>query len=234
LRFHAQTSGATLTAQQPLNNVVRVTWQALAAVLGGTQSLHTNSYDEALALPSQPAAELALRTQQLIAHESGAAAVVDPLGGSYLIEDLTSRVAEAARKLIDEIDDLGGAVTAIESGFYQQQIHESAFRRQQAVESGEAVVVGVNQFTETSAQPVEIHQTDAALEADQIRRLERVRSRRDAGAVKTALENVKTAASGTENLLPPMRTALAANATVGEICDTLREVFGTYHANEGF
>jgi methylmalonyl-CoA mutase, N-terminal domain len=234
LRFHAQTSGATLTAQQPMNNVVRVTWQALAAVLGGTQSLHTNSYDEALALPSQTAAELALRTQQLIAYESGVPAVADPLGGSYLIEDLTTRIADSARSLIGEIDERGGAVASIESGFYQQQIHDSAFRRQQAVEQGEAVVVGVNRFTETSAEPVEIQQLDAALEADQTRRVEQVRSVRNAGAVETALGKVKEAAQGTENLLVPMRAALAANATIGEICDALREVFGTYHANEGF
>jgi methylmalonyl-CoA mutase, N-terminal domain len=234
LRFHAQTSGATLTAQQPLNNVVRVTWQALAAVLGGTQSLHTNSYDEALALPSEPAAQLALRTQQLIAYESGAAAVADPLGGSYLVEDLTARVAAAAGRLIDEIDGRGGAVAAIESGFYQQQIHESAFARQQAIETGDAVVVGVNRFTETSSAPVEIHQIDAALEPAQVERVKQVRSRRDQGAAAAALEAVKRTAAGTDNLLIPMRAALEANATVGEICDALREVFGTYHANESF
>jgi len=234
LRFHAQTSGATLTAQQPMNNVVRVTWQALAAVLGGTQSLHTNSYDEALALPSQPAAELALRTQQLIAHESGVPSVADPLGGSYLIEDLTVRIADVAQQLIVEIDERGGAVAAIESGFYQEQIQDSAFRRQQAVESGEAVVVGVNRFTETVAEPVEIQQIDPALEADQTRRVAQVRHSRDAGAVEAALRKVKETAAGKDNLLVPMRAALAANATIGEICDALREVFGTYHANEGF
>jgi methylmalonyl-CoA mutase N-terminal domain/subunit len=234
LRFHAQTSGATLTAQQPMNNVVRVTWQALAAVLGGTQSLHTNSYDEALALPSQAAAELALRTQQLIAYESGAPAVADPLGGSYLIEDLTARIAESARNLIVEIDDRGGAVAAIESGFYQQKIHDSAFRRQQAVESGDAVVVGVNKFTQTQAGQVEIQQIDPSLEADQVRRVAQARSARDAKAVDAELERVKETAAGNENLLVPMRAALAANATIGEICDALREVFGTYRANEGF
>jgi methylmalonyl-CoA mutase N-terminal domain/subunit len=217
-----------------MNNVVRVTWQALAAVLGGTQSLHTNSYDEALALPSEAAAELALRTQQLIAYESGVSAVADPLGGSYLIEDLTTRIAETARNLIAEIDDLGGAVSAIEAGFYQKQIHESAFRDQQEVERSETVVVGVNRFTETLAEPVEIQQIDPALETEQVERLSRVRSERDATAVAMALGEVKKTAEGTENLLVPFRTALAANATIGEICDALREVFGTYRANEGF
>jgi methylmalonyl-CoA mutase, N-terminal domain len=234
LRFHAQTSGATLTAQQPMNNVVRVTWQALAAVLGGAQSLHTNSYDEALALPSQPAAELALRTQQLIAYESGVPSVADPLGGSYLIEDLTARIVEAARQLIADIDARGGAVAAIESGFYQAQIHESAFRRQQGVESGDAVVVGVNRFTQTQAEAVEIQKIDPALEADQTRRVSEVRASRNAGVVAAALGKVKETAAGQENLLVPMRAALAANATIGEICDALREVFGTYQANEGF
>ena len=234
LRFHAQTSGATLTAQQPLNNVVRVTWQAMAAVLGGVQSLHTNSYDEALALPSEQAAELALRTQQLVGYESGISRVTDPLGGSYLLEDLTTRICESARELMAQVEDLGGAVAAIEAGFYQQQIHDSAFRRQQAVEHGDAVVVGVNRFTETKSESVDIHKIDASLEAEQVARVQTVRETRDGDAVRRALERVRQAAAGTENLLPPMRNALSQYATVGEICDVLRDVFGSYHPAEGF
>jgi len=234
LRFHAQTSGATLTAQQPLNNVVRVTWQAMAAVLGGVQSLHTNSYDEALALPSEQAAELALRTQQLIGYESGAARVTDPLGGSYLVEDLTNRICDASRSLMSQVEDLGGAVAAIEAGFYQQQIHESAFRRQQQVEHDDAIVVGVNRFTETKSEPVEILKVSASLEGEQVARLAKVRETRDNAAVTQALAAVKRAAEGTDNLLPHMRYALSLYATVGEICDVLRGVFGSYHPAEGF
>ena len=228
LRFHAQTGGATLTAQQPLNNIVRVSLQALAAVLGGTQSLHTNSFDEALALPSEQAAEIALRTQQVIAHESGVARVADPLGGSYLIEELTGQVADAARELMQRIDDMGGAVAAIEQGFYQSEIAESAFRHQQQVESGERVVVGVNRFTETVAHDVELMSINAELETAQVARLTAVRATRDQGAVDKALAVVADTASGTENLLDAMRVALAAYATVGEVCDTLRPIFGAY------
>jgi methylmalonyl-CoA mutase N-terminal domain/subunit len=228
LRFHAQTSGATLTAQQPLNNVVRVAIQAMAAVLGGTQSLHTNSYDEALALPSQQAAEIALRTQQVIGFESGAAAVVDPLGGSYLVETLTADLIDASRALMAQVEDRGGAVSAIEDGFYQQQIQDSAYRHQQMVESGERVIVGVNRFTESSQREVEILRIGAELEAEQVRRLEQLRADRDSAAVSAALDVVRHTAEGTGNLLPVMRDALAAKATVGEICDALREVFGVY------
>jgi methylmalonyl-CoA mutase, N-terminal domain len=228
LRFHAQTSGASLTAQQPLNNVVRVSLQALAAVLGGTQSLHTNSYDEALALPSQQAAEIALRTQQVIGFESGAAAVADPLGGSYLMETLTADLVEASKALMQRVDERGGAVSAIEEGFYQREIQDSAYRHQQLVESGERVIVGVNRFTESSQAEVEILRIGAELEEAQVERLTQLRARRDAAAVTRSVDDVRRAAEGTENLLPVMRHALESMATVGEICNALRDVFGVY------
>jgi methylmalonyl-CoA mutase, N-terminal domain len=228
LRFHAQTSGATLTAQQPLNNVVRVSLQALAAVLGGTQSLHTNSYDEALALPSQQAAEIALRTQQVIGFESGAAAVADPLGGSYLVETLTADLVAASQALMQRIDERGGAVSAIEEGFYQREIQDSAYRHQQLVDSGERVIVGVNRFTESSQAEVEIMRIGAELETAQVERLAQLRARRDAAAVTRSVDEVRRAAEGTENLLPVMRRALESMATVGEICNALRGVFGVY------
>jgi methylmalonyl-CoA mutase N-terminal domain/subunit len=228
LRFHAQTSGATLTAQQPLNNVVRVAIQALAAVLGGTQSLHTNSYDEALALPSQQAAEIALRTQQVIGFESGVAAVADPLGGSYMVERLTADLVEASRALMARVDERGGAVSAIEEGFYQHEIQDSAYRHQQMVERGDRVIVGVNRFTESSQREVDILRVGAELEADQVARLQGLRERRDTAAVARGLDAVRRAAQGTENLLPVMRDALSGLATVGEICDALRDVFGVH------
>jgi methylmalonyl-CoA mutase N-terminal domain/subunit len=228
LRFHAQTSGATLTAQQPLNNVVRVSLQALAAVCGGAQSLHTNSYDEALALPSEQAAEIALRTQQVIGHETGAAKVTDPLGGSHLVEALTHDLIDASRALMDRVEHQGGAVAAIEAGFYQQEIQESAYRHQRLVESGERVIVGVNRFTETSQPAVPILHIDAALEAAQIERLAAMRAGRSDFAVSRALDGLRAGAEGTDNLLPLMRTALEAKATVGEVCGVLREIFGVY------
>ena len=228
LRFHAQTSGATLTAQQPLNNVVRVAMQAFAAICGGTQSLHTNSYDEALALPSEQAAEIALRTQQVIGFESGAAAVADPLGGSYLVERLTADLIETSRGLMSRVADRGGAVAAIEEGFYQREIHESAYRHQQLVEHGRRVIVGLNRFSESSQAPVDVLSVGAELEDAQVRRLAQLRAGRSAEAVSRALDAVRTAAAGTENLLPVMREALAAEATVGEICNALRDVFGVY------
>jgi methylmalonyl-CoA mutase N-terminal domain/subunit len=228
LRFHAQTSGATLTAQQPLNNVVRVAVQALAAVCGGTQSLHTNSYDEALALPSQQAAEIALRTQQVIGHESGAAAVADPLGGSHLVERLTTDLVEAARDLMTRVEERGGAVQAIEDGFYQHEIGESAYRHQQLVESGRRVIVGVNRFTESTQAEVEILRVGAELEAAQVERLQALRARRDGGTVERHLDAVREAAQGDVNLLPVMRAALADKTTVGEVCNALRDVFGVH------
>ncbi len=228
LRFHAQTSGATLTAQQPLNNVVRVSLQALAAVCGGAQSLHTNSYDEALALPSEQAAEIALRTQQVIGHETGVASVTDPLGGSHLVESLTHDLMEESRALMARVEERGGAVAAIEAGFYQEQIQESAYRHQRLVESGDRVIVGVNRFTETSQPTVPILTIGAALEAAQVERLAKLRAARSAGDVGRALDALRAGAQGTANLLPLMRTALEARATVGEVCGVLREVFGAY------
>jgi methylmalonyl-CoA mutase N-terminal domain/subunit len=229
LRFHAQTSGATLTAQQPLNNVVRVSLQAMAAVCGGAQSLHTNSYDEALALPSEQAAEIALRTQQVIGHETGAANVTDPLGGSHLVEALTHELVEESRALMRRVDEHGGAVAAIEAGFYQEQIQESAYRHQRLVEGGERIIVGVNQFTETSQPSVPILRIDADLETAQIERLSRMRAARSSAAVQTSLDALRAGAQGTDNLLPLMRTALDAHATVGEVCGVLREIFGVHH-----
>jgi methylmalonyl-CoA mutase N-terminal domain/subunit len=228
LRFHAQTSGAALTAQQPLNNVVRVALQALAAVCGGTQSLHTNSYDEALALPSEQAAEIALRTQQILGYESGAANVTDPLGGSHLVESLTEQLMDVARALMQQVDELGGAVAAIESGFYQQQIQDSAYRHQQLVESGKRVIVGVNRFNETSQPEVEILRLSAELEEVQIERLRRVRQERSGADVSRTLDALRRGAEGEDNLLPLLRDALAARATVGEVCGALRQVFGVY------
>src|SRR6202049_386569 len=229
LRFHAQTSGASLTAQQPLNNVVRVALQSLAAVCGGTQSLHTNSYDEALALPSEQAAEIALPPQQMLGHESGAANVTDPLGGSYLVEALTHQLMEDTRTLMGRVDDLGGAVAAIEAGYYQQQIQESAYRYQRQVESGERVIVGVNRFPETSQQEVEILRIGAELEAAQVERVARVRATRSAPPVRRRLDALRRGAEGTDNLVPLMRDALDHHATVGEVCGALRDVFGVYH-----
>ena len=228
LRFHTQTGGATLTAQQPENNIVRTALEALSAVLGGTQSLHTNSFDEALALPTEGAAKIALRTQQVLAYETGVANVADPLGGAYAIEALTDEVEERAEGYLDRIDHLGGAVAAIEAGFYQDEIHEAAFRVQRGIESGERMVVGVNRFVEPEEREVEIQRIDPAEVDAQIERLRALRADRDDGEVRRTLEHVERAARATENLLPPMREALRARATLGEVSDALRAVFGEY------
>ena len=230
LRFHAQTGGSTLTAQQPENNVVRVAIQALSAVCGGAQSLHTNSFDEALALPSEQAARIALRTQQILAHEAGTTDTADPLGGSFYVEALTAELEERAQELIDRIDERGGAVAAIEQGFVQGEIEASAFRYQAEVEGGERVVVGVNEFAEHEDERVELLQVDPESERRQLERTARVRAERDSELVAAALADVRRAAEGDENLLPPMRQALRARATVGEICGALRELWGTYDA----
>ncbi|HTV73241.1 MAG TPA: methylmalonyl-CoA mutase family protein [Candidatus Acidoferrales bacterium] len=234
LRFHAQTGGSTLTAQEPDNNVVRVTLQALAAVLGGAQSLHTNGKDEALALPTAQSARLALRTQQIIAYESGVAEVTDPLGGSYYVESLTQEVYARAAALIAEIDALGGSVAAIESGWMQARIAESAYRAQQEIERGEATIVGVNRFVqaEQPESPLTLQQIDPAFERDQARRVQEHRLQRDAAAVERRLRDVRAAALGETNLMPPFVEALDAGATLGEICDVLRSVFGTHRARE--
>ena len=227
LRFHAQTGGSTLTAQQPSNNIVRVALQAMSAVLGGTQSLHANSFDEALGLPSELAATLSVRTQQIIAHETNVASVADPLGGSYLVEALTSELGSGAMQLIEEVDRRGGAIAAIESGFTQEAIHESAYRFQQAVEEGRRVVVGVNRFR-SDEDAVEIVKISPQHEREQGEALRRLRADRDAPRVEARLADVRRAAAGRENLLPPMREALRAYATIGEVCGVLREVFGEY------
>ena len=228
LRFHAQTGGSTLTAQQPENNVVRVAIQALSAVCGGAQSLHTNSFDEALALPSQHAATIALRTQQILMHEAGTTDTADPLGGSYYIEALTAELERDALELIDRIDDLGGAVAAVEAGFVQGEIEEAAYRFQTAVEAGDSIVVGVNAFTDESTERIELHRVDPAGEERQRDRTARVRAERNADDAADALLLVRETAAGDGNLLPPIREALRAHCTVGEICSALRELWGTY------
>ena len=228
LRFHTQTGGATLTAQQPQNNIVRTALEAMAAVLGGTQSLHTNSFDEALALPTERAVKIALRTQQVIGYETGVANVADPLGGSYYVESLTDELESLAQDTIDRIETMGGAVAAIEAGFYQEQIHDAAFRIQQGVESGERVIVGVNRFVDEAERPVELLRMSDEDVRDQVARLHELRDDRDDDAVRSRLAEVEAAARGTDNLLPPMKEALRASATLGEVSDVLRAVYGEY------
>ena len=230
LRFHAQTGGSTLTAQQPENNVVRVAVQALSAVCGGAQSIHTNSFDEALALPTERSARVALRTQQILAHEAGGTDTADPLGGAYFIEALTDELERKAWELIERVDELGGAVAAIEQGFVQGEIDASAFRHQSAVEAGERVVVGVNRFAEDDEERVELLQVDPEGERRQRERTARVRAERDGASAEAALAEVRRVAETDENLLPALREALRARCTVGEICGVLRELWGTYDA----
>jgi methylmalonyl-CoA mutase N-terminal domain/subunit len=227
LRFHTQTGGSTLTAQQPYNNVVRVALQAMSAVLGGTQSLHANSFDEALGLPSELAATLSVRTQQIIAHETNVASVADPMGGSYLVEALTRQLEAGAMTLIEEVDRRGGAIVAIETGFTQDAIQESAYRFQQAVEEGRRVVVGVNRF-QGDDEAVQIVTIGPKHEHEQVESLKRLRRERDAARVEARLRDVRRAAEGDTNLVPPMREALRAYATIGEVCGVLRDVFGEY------
>src|SRR5437867_8298781 len=225
LRFHAQTGGSTLTAQQPENNIARVTVQALSAICGGAQSIHTNGFDEALALPTERSARIALRTQQILANEAGATDTADPLGGSYFIESLTDELEARAWELIARIDELGGAVAAIEQGFVQGEIEQAAFRHQQEVESGKRVIVGVNSFTEGEEEPIELHRLDPAAEKRQLERTARVRAERNADAVDRAIEAVRETARGEANLMVPMREALRARATIGEISNALRDEF---------
>ncbi len=228
LRFHTQTAGVQLTAQQPEVNLVRVSLQALAAVLGGTQSLHTNSFDEALALPSTKAARLAVRTQQVIAYESDLTATVDPFAGSYAIESMTSDIEAAAAKLMDQVEDMGGAVAAIEQGFQKAEIEGAAYRVQREIDEGERVIVGVNKFITEGDEPYQPPHVDPALAAAQEARLAGVREGRDQAAFSRTISALKSAAEGTGNVLYPLRDALRADATLGEVCDALRDVWGEY------
>ncbi len=228
LRFHTQTGGVTLTAQQPLNNVVRTALEAMSAVLGGTQSLHTNAYDEALGLPSQNAAELALRTQQVIGYETAVPQVADPLGGSYYIESLTDRVEEDALAIMAEIDELGGAVRCIETGWTQRRIADSAYRFQTRIEAGERVVVGVNKYASDGEDKVEITKVGPRHQAAQSRALKRLRASRDQAVVARRLIAIERAAHSTDNLMPPLKAALADYITIGECCAVLRKVWGEY------
>jgi methylmalonyl-CoA mutase N-terminal domain/subunit len=228
LRFHTQTAGSTLTAQQPDNNIVRVAVQAMAAVLGGTQSLHCNGRDEALALPTEEAARIALRTQQIVAWESGAANTVDPAGGAWAIEAATTRIERDASALLARIEAAGGTIASIEQGLIQREIQEAAFRAQQRIDSGESVVIGVNAYTGGEAAPIEVLAVDPDVERRQRERVAAVRGARDPGAWKAALDRVASAARGEDNLVPAIVTAVEARATVGEIADTLRGVFGEH------
>ncbi|MER7946107.1 methylmalonyl-CoA mutase family protein [Streptomyces sp. NPDC096079] len=234
LRFHTQTAGVQLTAQQPEVNLVRVAVQGLAAVLGGTQSLHTNSFDEAIALPTDKSARLALRTQQVLAYETDVTATVDPFAGSYVVERMTDDVEAAALELMGRVEEMGGAVAAIERGFQKDEIERSAYRIARETDSGARVVVGVNRYRMDVEEPYEPLRVDPAIEARQAERLARLRAERDRPAVEAGLAGLRKAAEGTENVLPPMKEALRARATVGEVCDALRAVWGTYVPTDAF
>ena len=228
MRFHTQTGGSTLTAQQPENNIVRVTVQAMAAALGGTQSLHTNGYDEALGLPTTKAAKIALRTQQIVGYEAGVADTVDPLAGSYFLETLTDETEAAAFAYLEQIDAMGGAVDAIEARFMQEEIESAAYAYAKDIDSGQKVVIGVNKFVDETNEPTDVFPIDPQLQKDQVARLADVRAKRDQSAVDAALGDLERAASGTQNVLVPMKDALSKMATLGEVADVLRGVFGTY------
>jgi methylmalonyl-CoA mutase, N-terminal domain len=234
LRFHTQTAGVQLTAQQPEVNLVRVAVQALAAVLGGTQSLHTNSYDEALALPSEKAARLALRTQQVIAYETDVTKTVDPFAGSYAVESLTDDVEAAALDLMRRVEDMGGAVAAIEQGFQKNEIEKAAYQIAKDIDSAERVVVGLNKYASDTEEPYEPLRVDPAIEAQQAERLATLRAGRDAHEVDKHLAALKQAAEGNDNVLYPMKEALRARATVGEVCNALRDVWGVYSPPDAF
>ncbi|MFQ5705898.1 MAG: methylmalonyl-CoA mutase [bacterium] len=228
LRFHTQTGGSTLTAQQPDNNIIRVALQALAAVLGGTQSLHTNSKDEALALPTEEAVRIALRTQQIIAHESGVADTVDPLGGSYFLESLTQEIESKVWGYLDRIQKLGGAVKAIEEHYFQEEISRSAYKYQKEIEANDRIIVGVNEFVHEEKEPQSILRVDPSVRSEQIAALKKLRADRDTGKVERLLAELRTAAQGSENLMPKILACVEGYVTLGEISDTLREVFGSY------
>jgi methylmalonyl-CoA mutase N-terminal domain/subunit len=233
LRFHTQTAGSSLTAQQPENNVVRVAIQALSAVLGGTQSLHTNSLDEALALPTERSARIALRTQQIIAHETGVASTIDPMAGSYYVESLTNSIEERARTYLGRIDEMGGTLAAIEGGFQQDEIQEAAYRWQREVDGGERVIVGVNRFGMEEGPHADILKVDPALQSGQVERLLQLREERDAEQVEGALARLRNAAQGDDNLMPLIIDSVEKLCTLGEISDALRSVFGEYHERKG-
>jgi methylmalonyl-CoA mutase N-terminal domain/subunit len=232
LRFHTQTAGVQLTAQQPEVNLIRVSLQALAAVMGGTQSLHTNSFDEALALPSTKAARLAVRTQQVIANETDLTATADPFAGSYAIETMTDEIEAAAEALMDRIEEMGGAAAAIERGFQKAEIENAAYQVAREIDEGDRIVVGLNKFAADGEEPYQPLRVDPSIEAAQAARLARLREARDSGAVSRSIAALKTAAEGTENVLYPLREALRADATLGEVCDALRDVWGEYHPSE--
>src|SRR2546425_1908260 len=234
LRFHAQTAGVSLTAQQPLNNIVRTTIEALAGVFGGTQSLHTNSYDEALALPTEDAVRIALRTQQVLAHETGVANTIDPLGGSYYVEDLTSRLEAEAYDYFERIEKLGGVVAAIKDNFFQREIAEASFRHQSEVERGERIVVGVNRYELEAEEEIPTLKIDPALERKQVERVQAVRAKRDSGVVEGALAHLKESAAGDVNLMPPIVEAARAYVTMGEMCEALRDVWGVWRESPVF
>ena len=228
-RFHTQTAGCSLTAQQPYNNVVRTTMQALAAVMGGTQSLHTNSLDETLALPSEESATLALRTQQIIAEESGVPAAIDPLGGSYFIESLTNEIEKKAYEYIENIDDMGGIIPAIEKGYPQKEIGNAAYLYQQQLERKEKIIVGVNKYIEEEEEAIPTMYVDSAVEKDQIENVKRVKASRNQAEVKQRLDRLREAAKGTENVMPHILDCVRAYCSLGEMSDVFRSVFGEYH-----
>jgi methylmalonyl-CoA mutase N-terminal domain/subunit len=228
LRFHTQTAGSTLTAQQPENNIVRTALQALSAVMGGTQSLHTNSFDEALALPTEQSARIALRTQQIIAFESGTVQTIDPLAGSYYVESLTDEIEKRALEYLEKIDAMGGMLKAIERGYVQQEIQNAAYEYQQAVDQKKAIVVGVNSFALEHEKPIPLLHMDESLERKQVERLRALRARRDQAKWQAAIKQVEETAKGTGNLMPVIVEAVEANATVGEISDAMRHVYGEY------
>jgi methylmalonyl-CoA mutase N-terminal domain/subunit len=229
MRMHVQTSGCTLTAPQPLNNIIRTTIQALAAVLGGTQSLHTNSFDEALCLPTEEAVRVALRTQQIIAHESGVTNTVDPLAGSYYIEALTNEMEEKAMEYIQKIDDMGGAIAAIEKGFFQKEIADSAYRYQKEIDEKKRIIVGLNEYAIGEEEcPIELLRIDPKVEREQVARLQKLKRERDNRKVKEALEKLHLAAEKDENLMPTIIEAVKAYVTLGEITEVLRKVYGEY------
>lgn len=234
LRFHTQTGGSTLTAQQPMNNIVRVALQAFAAVCGGTQSLHTNSMDEALALPTEQSVMVALRTQQIIAHESGAAESIDPLAGSYYVEALTNKIEEEAQAYIDRISAMGGSVKAIETGYMQREIQDSAYQYQRQIETGSRVIVGLNKFQVKEQPPQNLLRVDMSVQKSQGEKIAAVKAKRDSAAVAQALAELRTAAQGTANLMPPILAAVKSYATLQEICDVMRDVFGEYRPSEEF